>query len=121
MNIRIVNKRRFWSLILLLGIVSALTLTVPAQIGSSTVIGTVSDPQGNAVAGATVTLKNAGKNFSRSTTTGSNGAYGFTAIPPDVYSIEIESKGFKKSVSTNVKASVDTTSTFACRRAVCRV
>ena len=39
--------------------------TAIAQTGSSTIRGTVTDPQGNAVAGATVTLSNPGKNFTR--------------------------------------------------------
>jgi hypothetical protein len=86
-----------------------------AQTGTSTVRGSVSDSQGQAVAGATVTLKNDARNFSRVTTTDSNGAYIFTAIPPNVYALEVEAKGFKKSVSTDVKALVDTPSTFDVR------
>ncbi|MGH9843981.1 MAG: carboxypeptidase regulatory-like domain-containing protein, partial [Blastocatellia bacterium] len=57
-------------------------------------------------------LKNDAKNLSRNTTTDSSGVYIFTAIPPDVYVIEVEAKGFKKSVSTDVKTLVDTASTF---------
>lgn len=86
--------------------------SVYAQTGTSTVRGSVSDSQGQAVAGASVKLKNDAKNFSRITTTDSNGVYTFTAIPPDVYSLEVEAKGFKKAVSTEVKALVDTPSTF---------
>jgi protocatechuate 3,4-dioxygenase beta subunit len=74
---------------------------VSAQTGTAIVRGTVSDTQGKVIAGATVTLKNGGKNFSRTTTTDSNGAYTFTAIPPDVYVLEVEAQGFKKSVSTD--------------------
>ena len=83
-----------------------------AQTGTSTLRGSVSDSQGQAVAGASVKLKNEARNFNRITTTDSNGAYTFTAIPPDVYVLEVEAKGFKKSVSTDVKALVDTPSTF---------
>jgi hypothetical protein len=86
-----------------------------AQTGTSTLRGSVSDSQGQAVAGATVTLKNDARNFSRVTTTDSNGAYIFTAIPPNVYALEVEAQGFKKSVSTDVKALVDTPSTFDVR------
>ena len=90
----------------------ALAATTFAQTGTSTVRGSVSDAQGKAVAGATVIIKNEATNFSRSTTTDSTGAYVFTAIPPNVYVLEVEAKGFKKSVSTNVKTLVDTASTF---------
>lgn len=83
-----------------------------AQTGTSTVRGTVSDAQGQAVAGATVTIKNDNRNFTRTATSGSNGAYTFVAIPPDTYVLTVEAQGFKKSVSTDVKALVDTPSTF---------
>src|SRR5215813_1694326 len=53
-----------------------------AQSGSATVQGTVKDPQGNLVRGATVTLTDAAKNFSRTQQTNADGAYVFTAIPP---------------------------------------
>jgi hypothetical protein len=82
-----------------------------AQTGTSTVRGTVSDVQGQVVNGATVTIKNDAKNFSRVATTEGNGAYTFTAIPPGVYVLEVEAQGFKKSVSNDVKTLVDTAST----------
>src|SRR5882762_5766238 len=74
-----------------------------AQTGTSTVRGSVTDPQGLAVAGATVTLKNASVGFSRSQTTGAAGGYSFELIPPGDYTLEVEAKGFKKSVR-NVSA-----------------
>ncbi|MCI0660248.1 MAG: TonB-dependent receptor [Acidobacteria bacterium] len=86
-----------------------------AQTGTSTVRGTVADTQGQTIAGATVTLKNEARSFSRVATTDSNGAYIFPAIPPNVYVLEVEAKGFKKYVSTDVKALVDTPSTFDVR------
>ena len=90
----------------------AVAATAIAQTGTSTLRGTVSDSQGQAVAGASVTLKNEGRNVTRTTTTDSSGAYIFTAISPGVYVLEIEAKGFKRSVSTDVKALVDTPSTL---------
>ncbi len=101
------------------GIVTSLILfliasvaTVMAQTGTSTIRGTVSDAQGQVVAGATVTIKNDNRNLTRTTTTGSNGTYTFVAVPPDTYMLSIEAQGFKKSVSPDVKALVDTPSTF---------
>ena len=91
----------------------AITGAVPsqAQTGTSSIRGTVSDAQGQVIAGATVTIKNEAKNFTRTTTTQSDGAYIFTALPPNVYVLEIEAQGFKKSLSTDVKTLVDTPST----------
>lgn len=79
-----------------------------AQTGTSNVRGTVVDAQGNAVAGATVTLLNAEKNFNRTQTTNEQGGYTFTAVPPDTYRVEAEASNFKKVVVSDVRALVDT-------------
>lgn len=81
-----------------------------AQTGTSTIRGTITDSQGQVISGATVTIKNEARSFTRSTTTESNGSYTFTAVPPNVYSIEVEAQGFKKTVAT-IKTLVDTPST----------
>ena len=78
-----------------------------AQTGSSTINGTVEDTQKQAISGATVTLKNESRNFSRVTTTGADGAFLFTVVPPGAYSLEVEAPGFKKAVQTDVQALVD--------------
>ncbi|HEV8139048.1 MAG TPA: carboxypeptidase-like regulatory domain-containing protein [Pyrinomonadaceae bacterium] len=85
-----------------------LMISANAQTGSSSLRGIVTDPQGNAVAGATVTLSNPERNFNRSQTTNGDGAYVFTGIPPGAYQVEVEMKGFKKALLSNVKALVDT-------------
>jgi len=76
------------------------------QAGTSTVTGIVSDPQGNVVAGASVTLINSGTNTSRTTTTNDVGKYSFEFVQPGDYRIEVEAKNFKKSVLSNVHALV---------------
>ncbi|HEU4873467.1 MAG TPA: carboxypeptidase-like regulatory domain-containing protein [Pyrinomonadaceae bacterium] len=78
------------------------------QSGTAAVRGTVLDPQGNVVAGASITLSDATRNFSRTQTTNADGGYNFTLLPPGVYRIEVEATGFKKSVVNNVEAKVDT-------------
>lgn len=80
-----------------------------AQSGRATVKGLVQDQQSNVVAGATVTLSDQNKNFSRTQTSNQDGAYIFAAIPPGTYRIEVEAAGFKKTVITDVQAAVDTT------------
>jgi hypothetical protein len=78
--------------------------SVFAQTGTSSVSGTVTDSQGNVAVGATVTLTNPEKNFTRTQTTNENGNYSFTAVPPDTYIIEVNATGFKKAVLNDVKA-----------------
>jgi hypothetical protein len=79
-----------------------------AQTGTSTVRGTVMDTQGAGVAGATVTLTNAEKNFSRTQTTSENGTFSFNSVPPGPYRVEAEATGFKKTAVADVRALVDT-------------
>jgi hypothetical protein len=105
-------KIRFirWQIVSLASLVLFVLLashTVSGQTGSSVVTGTVVDAQGQAVAGATVALRNQSKNFNRTLTSDAEGRFIFNTVPPDNYSIEVEAKGFKKGVLTEVAALVD--------------
>lgn len=88
-------------------VVSLFIATANAQSGTSSITGTVTDAQGQIVAGATVRLVNAEKGFSRTVTTTADGVFSFSSIQPDTYQIEVEAGGFKKYVQTNVQALVD--------------
>src|SRR6266571_1647703 len=77
-----------------------------AQQGTSSVRGVVTDPQGNVVSGAMVTLINPATTASRTTTTGDGGVYAFESVSPGDYRVEVEAKGFKKAAITNVHALV---------------
>ena len=100
---KILCSKSFVSLIAIL-IVSGVSF---AQTGTSAVRGTVKDQQGNLVAGATVTLTNPEKNFSRTQTTSQDGTYVFSAVLPGTYKLDVESPGFKKTAVSEVKAMVD--------------
>jgi hypothetical protein len=79
--------------------------------GTSTVRGTVTDPQANVVSGATVTLVSSATSATRTTTTGDNGSFAFELVPVGDYRLEVEAKGFKKAAITNVHALVSKAST----------
>lgn len=79
-----------------------------AQAGGTTVRGTVQDPNGNLVKGATVTLTNPSKNFTRAQQTNEDGQYVFTAVPPGTYRLEVTAQGFKTASVSGVEALVDT-------------
>ena len=79
-----------------------------AQTGSSSVRGTVLDPQDRPVPGATLTLTNVERNITRTQTTDDEGSYVFSAVPPGTYRIEAEAAGFKKASVTDVRALVET-------------
>ncbi|HXN25275.1 MAG TPA: carboxypeptidase-like regulatory domain-containing protein [Candidatus Dormibacteraeota bacterium] len=85
------------------GLVCALILTASlawGQLGTSNIRGTVTDPQGKQVTGATVTITNEATNNTRTQTTSPNGDYSFELIPPGEYKVEIAAPGFRKQVLT---------------------
>ena len=105
----LMSKSRIGGLFLASLLVSILfAMTAHAQSGSSTVQGTVKDPQGNLVSGATVTLTDPAKNFTRTQQTNADGAYVFTAIPPGTYKLDVTAPGFKTASATGLVALVDT-------------
>jgi len=69
--------------------------SLPAQNTEATVLGTVKDPSGAVVAGATVRLTNQGTNVKRSATTDRNGDYRFSGIEIGSYTLTIEATGFQ--------------------------
>src|ERR1044071_1065777 len=91
---------------LLFAIVLSLLAATPAlaQAGTSSVRGTVTDAQGNVVAGATVTLVDPQTNQTRTQVSSDDGHFVFDLIPPGTYRVEVEAKGFKKVVQTDVQA-----------------
>jgi len=82
------------------------SMTALGQSSTSSVRGTVGDPQGKVVSGATVTLTNTETNAARNTTTSDSGTYVFEQVTPGPYSIDVQATGFKKGIVTNVQALV---------------
>jgi hypothetical protein len=75
---------------------------VHAQFRAS-IQGTVTDPTGAVVQGATVTLTNLGINQVSTATTSASGSYSFHALPPDQFSLAIAAAGFKRKVIDHVQ------------------
>src|SRR5437867_3265664 len=68
------------------------------------VLGTVVDPSGAAVSGATVVLRNPDTGLQRRAKTNESGEYEFLAVPVgEKYSVQAEAKGFEKSVQSGIK------------------
>jgi hypothetical protein len=64
--------------------------------------GAVKDPNGAAIAGATVTMKNSGTGEETKSVTNSQGAFAFPSLAPGKYSATVEAGGFKKTELTEV-------------------
>ena len=82
---------------LVLALLVAMLLSTPAvaQTITGTVSGIVTDSNGAAVPGATVTLVSEQKNESRVGSTNDSGRFTFAALQPGVYTLKIEQKGFQ--------------------------
>jgi len=84
------------------------TSTASGQAVFGSIIGTVTDPQGNAVAGAKVTVTSVTKSFTYETTTNESGNYSVTHLIPDTYKVHAEAQGFKAWDVPSVVVSADT-------------
>jgi hypothetical protein len=83
-----------------------------AQAVFGSVIGTVTDGQGNAVAGAKVTVTSIGKETVFETTTNDSGNFSVTHLIPDSYKVHIEATGFKSYDVPSVTVSADSSVTL---------
>lgn len=80
---------------------------VLGQAYFGTISGELSDMTGAMVQGATVVLTDQQKGFVFTTTSDANGRYLFRSIPPGVYSVAADAKGFSKVAAKNVKVDVN--------------
>lgn len=93
-----------------------------AQDITGTIVGLVRDAGGAAIAGATVTIKDADKNVvARTVTTNGEGAYSAPLLLTGRYDLTIEVKGFKKFIRNNIELNVNDRLTVDARLEVGRV
>jgi hypothetical protein len=83
-----------------------LASTASAQFRAG-VQGSVTDPAGAVVAGATVTLTSQETNKTQQTTAGDDGFYRFSNLAPGNYTLTAEQAGFKKQVIENVTVNAE--------------
>ena len=79
-----------------------------AQSGAGSISGTVQDPSGAVVSGATVTITNTATKVSQSTQSNSEGVYVFPILAVGQYSIEVSQPGFKPYKRTGLTIDVNT-------------
>jgi Carboxypeptidase regulatory-like domain/TonB-dependent Receptor Plug Domain len=75
--------------------------TLDAQVTTGAIVGTVSDVNG-VVPGATVTIRETGKNTSATFLTDATGNYAAPFLVPGTYAIEVQVQGFKKWVRDGI-------------------
>lgn len=100
---------------LLLSLFASGTISVWAQASSSTaeLRGQVTDSNGAAIPGATVSLRDAARGTTRTATTDDNGQYIFLAVPPSDYELKVEAAGGNFAVNTkNIQLTVGQQANF---------
>jgi hypothetical protein len=81
--------------LLLLSLFLVLAPSLLAQTAATgTLSGTVTDPTGSGIANVKVTATNAGTGQERTVTTGSDGTYKISLLPPGNYRVQFEATGF---------------------------
>lgn len=83
--------------------------------------GSVNDPQGGAIPEARVTIVNSETSFTRTTTTNSEGVYSFPEVLPGTYNVTVEAKDFQKFEQLGVVLRVELPATLNFRMKVGRV
>lgn len=99
----IVEKSLLLTMLILLGVGAALA---QAQASTADLTGTVVDPTGAVVVGATVTVSSESTGINRTTTTNNEGVYQFTGLPPGTYEVSAEGASFSRAVLSNIKITV---------------
>src|SRR5664279_1832269 len=84
---------KFRCVICILGFACSAVL---AQDTTGKIVGTVSDPSGAVVAGATVTVTNSGTGAARQTSTDKQGHYQVLELPIGRYEVAAEAAGFSR-------------------------
>jgi hypothetical protein len=105
-------RRSIWAGLAILCLLCGLKTSVSsAQAVFGSVLGTVTDPQGNAVVGAKVTVTSLSKSTVYEATSNDSGLFSVTHLIPDSYRVHVEAAGFKgydvASVQVNADSSVN--------------
>ncbi len=93
--------------IFLLTLLLSLSAFAQALGTAGAVTGTVTDPKGAVVAGATVNLSNTVTGYSRTTTTDEEGSFRFNDVPQNNYNLRVSATGFQPVVhAVSVRSTV---------------
>ena len=88
---------------------------IAAQTSSSSLQGSVTDPSGSAIGGASVMLSSNESKLERTMATGTQGEYRFFALSPGAYSLTVTAKGFSRYEQTDLELLVNTPATVNVR------
>ncbi len=105
-------KKYSLSLLAMFGLLAMNCLLAFGQVSATAPItGTITDPNGAVISGATIQIKNVATGQELRGTSASNGTFTIPAVATGVYAVTIEAQGFKKTVVQGVKVDTATTAT----------
>lgn len=104
-------ERRKMRLIFISVCVCLMAIVGIGQTNRGGISGTVTDPKGGVIPGATVTIISVGTNQKKVVTTSDSGAFSVNSLDPVLYDISVEITGFKKALVQKVKVDTATVST----------
>src|ERR1039457_2561806 len=84
------------------------TAMLVGQTFRGTILGSVTDPSGAYVVGATVKVRNVATGLERTTVTSADGSYSVPELPIGSYSVTVSQTGFKTFVATGAAVDVAT-------------
>jgi hypothetical protein len=93
-------------------------LSLSAQQITGNIRGTITDPSGAVIRGATVTAQQVETGLSRATTTDRDGNYVLLELPVGHYSLQVVAKGFQEQVQDGITLNVNETASVSPRLAV---
>src|SRR5712671_3918278 len=90
-----------------LALIILLIATTVSASPTGSIAGFVKDPSGAAITGAKLTLTNQSTNAKLEAVSDNNGGFQFLQLAPAVYSLVVESQGFKKVTEQSIVVQVD--------------
>src|ERR1700719_3902509 len=83
-------QRRIFMCLVLCAVMLCLASSAARQVNPATLTGTIRDPQGLGVKGATITLENSADGAQRTAETDESGRYNIVGLPPGSYRVTVE-------------------------------
>src|SRR5262249_8496714 len=93
------------ALVVMMGL-GAIPALAQSQASTGEITGSVTDKQSAAIGGATIKATNSQIGLEQTVTANEQGFYKLVLLPPGVYKVEIDAKGFAKTTVNNVEVAV---------------
>src|SRR6266568_1939664 len=109
MNQTVEKSMRILAGLILLAAISFFSSSLQAQELRGKITGRVMDPNGAAVAGATVKVTDVARSTTTTFTTNADGLFDALYLLPGIYQVVVEASGFKKSLQDKVQVEINQT------------